>query len=550
MLNYLNFHKKYKRVNYSMPIFVHDILSKSVQNTPNNTALVLKSTQLSYQSLHEQIKQVAAGFSALEIERYDRVGIYLPKTFATVTSIFACSEIGAVFVPVNPALKAAQVQHIINDCDIKILVTNKGRISSLLPILPTLPSLRYIIVTDATTAEEIINDRTIYSWDTFLSKSSNVIRSCPKTASDIAAILYTSGSTGKPKGVVLSHENIVLGAKSVSTYLHNDANDKILAVLPLSFDYGLSQITTSLLVGATCVLLDYFLPNDVIKAIEQNEITGLAAVPPLWSQLCKLKWPAKASNSIRYFTNSGGALSATSLAQLRVLMPQALPYLMYGLTEAFRSTYLEPSEIDNRKGSMGKAIPNAEILIVRKDGTECDVNEVGELVHKGPLVSLGYWNDLEKTEERFKPAPLQPNGIVTTELAVWSGDSVKKDDSGYLYFVSRLDEMIKTSGYRVSPMEVEEILYQHPAISEAVSFGVKHNELGQAIMAIVSTNGHHNDDEDFMVTEKSILKHCQKLLANFMVPKKIIVQTELPHNANGKLDRSKLHQQYQTYFME
>jgi acyl-CoA ligase (AMP-forming) (exosortase A-associated) len=362
----------------------------------------------------------------------------------------------------------------------------------------------------------------------------------------MAAIFYTSGSTGKPKGVVLSHNNIVLGAKSVAEYLQNTDKDKILAVLPLSFDYGFSQLTTGFLVGAECVLLDYLLANDVVKAVIKHKITGLAAVPPLWSQLCKLNWPENAGDSIRYFTNSGGALSTTNLTHLRTLMPSASPYLMYGLTEAFRSTYLSPSEVDNRVGSMGKAIPNAEVLVVRKDGSECAVNEPGELVHKGPLVSLGYWNAKEKTAERFKPAPNQPKGIITPELAVFSGDSVKRDEDGFLYFVARADEMMKTSGYRISPMEIEEVLYQHDQITEAATIGVKHDDLGQAILAIVCSNS----QGDLSLVERAVLKHCQKQLANYMVPKKIIVLAELPHNANGKIDRHKLTQEYTNFFSD
>ncbi len=527
--------------------FVHELIKSGATNTPTKNALMFKSQQLTYQALAEQIDTIAASYQALNINRHDRIGVYLHKTLETVTSLFACSKAGAVFVPVNPVLKVAQVQHIVNDCDIKLLITNKGRLGSLQATLTTFTSLEHIIVIDGKEVDPYqIEHVTVFNWQAFIQLESQQSTQGPLTGNDMAAILYTSGSTGKPKGVVLSHQNIVLGAESVATYLENTADDVILAVLALSFDYGLSQITTSFLVGASCVLLDYFLPIEVIKTIDKFKVTGLAAVPPLWSQLCNLNWPENVGQHIRYFTNSGGALSTTNLAQLRELMPNAAPYLMYGLTEAFRSTYLPPSEVDKRVGSMGKAIPNAEVLVVRKDGSECEPHEAGELVHKGPLVSLGYWNAQEKTDQRFKPAPGKPNGIILNDVAVWSGDSVKRDEDGFLYFVARQDDMMKTSGYRISPMEIEEILYQHPDVAEAASIGVPHKDLGQGILAIVCTNS----TDDYALIEKSILKHCQKELANYMVPKKIIVLADLPHNANGKIDRNQLNISYKNYFSD
>ncbi len=244
--------------------------------------------------------------------------------------------------------------------------------------------------------------------------------------------------------------------------------------MPLSFDYGMSQLTTAFHAGASVVLMNYLLARDVVRAVEQYKITGLACVPPLWIQLAGLDWPEAASKSVRYFTNSGGRMPRAILDQLRTRLPNAKPYLMYGLTEAFRSTYLPPSEVDKRPDSIGKAIPNAEVMVVRPDGTLCDPGEPGELVHRGPLVSLGYWNDKGRTAERFKPAPGQPSGIPLTEMAVWSGDTVMRDEEGFLYFVGRRDEMIKTSGYRVSPNEVEEVIFASGQVRVAAAVGVEH----------------------------------------------------------------------------
>lgn len=530
-----------------MATYIHQLIEHSARKFPNSIALKLKSQSLNYYDLSKHLIQTAQGLTNCGLQRHDRVGIYLHKTFETVYSIFGSSAAGGVFVPINPVLKARQVEHIMNDCNVKILITNKGRLKSLMSVMSHFKDLSHVVIIDGQLDEEYdCGNIKIISWDALIKNRATEIQTIPKTGQDMAAILYTSGSTGKPKGVVLSHSNLVKGAVSVSSYLENTKEDNILAVLPLSFDYGLSQLTTSFHVGATCVLLDYLLPNDVIKAIDKFDITGLAAVPPLWSQLCALKWPDNIGKQVRYFTNSGGSLTTSNLNRLRLLMPQAKPYLMYGLTEAFRSTYLPPEQVDFRPTSMGKAIPNAEVMVVRPDGKECDIDEPGELVHRGPLVSLGYWNALEKTKERFKPAPGKPNGIVLEELAVWSGDTVKKDAEGYLYFVSRSDEMIKTSGYRVSPMEIEEVLYQHDSISVAAALGVKHEQLGQAILVIASCN----ESEEADAAALSILKHCQKELANYMVPKKVIILDSLPHNANGKLDRARLHLTYNEYFLD
>ena len=305
----------------------------------------------------------------------------------------------------------------------------------------------------------------------------------------------------------------------------------------------MNQLTTSFLVGGCCVLMNYLLPRDVINLAGAEAITGLAAVPPLWIQLAQLEWPAAAKQSLRYFTNSGGAMPTATLAKLRQALPNTKPYLMYGLTEAFRSTYLPPDEVDRRPDSMGKAIPNAEILVVREDGSPCAPNEPGELVHRGVLVSLGYWNDPQKTAERFKPAPGRDPALPLTELAVWSGDTVRMDAEGFLYFVGRRDEMIKTSGYRVSPTEIEEVLYASKLVGEAVAIGIKHPVLGEAI-AVIATPA-----DGVAVTPELLKSECQKQLPAFMVPAHIeITPRGLPRNPNGKIDRKELALQRQHLF--
>ena len=529
---------------------IHQLILQKSDTTQDRTALTVKDKSYSYSAMQSLVKQCASGLSTLGLNRFERVGIYLPKTLENITALFATSAIGGVFVPINPVLKPIQVQHIINDCNVKVLFTNWARYQSLLPVIDSLTDLQTVVITDKKDLTESTNTISIICWSALMNQEIDRfdnVSACQSTSSDMAAIFYTSGSTGKPKGVVLSHGNILTGAISVSTYLKNTPTDKILAVLPLSFDYGFSQITSAFYVNAEVILLDYFLPNDVIKAVKKHQVTGLAGVPPLWSQLAKLNWQDNAS-SIRYFTNSGGALNQVLLSELRSIMVNAEPYLMYGLTEAFRSTYLSPELIDSKPTSMGKAIPNAEVIVIRKDGSECDINETGELVHIGPLVSLGYWNDPVKTQTRFKPSPTKPNGIIPEQLAVYSGDMVKRDADGDLYFIGRNDEMIKSSGYRISPVEVEECLYQFDGVHEAVVIGVPHQDLGQAILAIIALKSVDTNSVKVNVIEKEIGTHCQKSMANFMQPAQIILLDKLPKNSNGKLDRALLAKRYYSQF--
>lgn len=375
----------------------------------------------------------------------------------------------------------------------------------------------------------------VLSWSEVAERASHAAR--PPTGgvdTDVAAILYTSGSTGAPKGVVLSHRNLVVGAESVSTYLNNTAEDRILAVLPLSFDAGLSQFTTGFCVGAHVVLADYLLAGDVVRMCAEHGITGLVGVPSLWVQLAAQTWPPEAVAGMRYFANTGGRLPRVTLRRLQAIFPTAAPYLMYGLTEAFRSTYLDPREVDRRPDSIGKAIPDAEILVVREDGGLCHPGEPGELVHRGPLVALGYWNDAARTTERFRPPPNRPVELCTPELAVWSGDVVVRDEEGFLYFVGRRDDMIKTSGYRVSPQEIEEVTYETGLVRDAVALGVEDGALGHRIVLVVTPCEPAGFDAG------AVTARLRQELPVYMVPAEVVVRSVLPRSPNGKFDRSLL----------
>lgn len=528
-----------------MSELLFDLPLRSADRTPGARALVFKDSILDYETLGRAVNDFAAmAVGRLGIGKLERIAVYLPKLPQTVVTMFGTARAGCTFVPINPLLKPAQVGHILRDCGVRALITSGERAATLTDELRSSPELRHLVLLEEKLAEQPEGTRyTQHRWQDVMAhpEPSNAHRVID---SDMVSIFYTSGSTGRPKGVVLSHKNMVTGAHSVASYLGNTADDRLLAVLPFSFDYGFSQLSTAFHVGASVTLMDYLFARDILNILVRERITGLAGVPPLWSQLADLRWPETITDHLRYITNSGGAMPAATLQKLRDALPRSKVFLMYGLTEAFRSTYLPPDEIDRRPGSMGKAIPNAEIMVVRPDGSACDPDEPGELVHRGSLVSLGYWNDPQKTAERFKPTPGQDGGLVLQELAVWSGDTVKRDRDGFLYFIGRRDEMIKTSGYRVSPSEVEEVAFSSGLVADAAAIGVPHPTLGQAVVLVAApSEGRAADDAP-------LLDALRRELPAFMVPTRIEWRTSLPRNPNGKYDRSRLSAELKELFVQ
>ncbi len=520
-----------------MATLIHEVILDTAQRTPDAPALSWQGEAHSYGALAQSVRDCAGALLTLGLQRGARVAVYLEKRPENVSAMFGAAAAGGVFVPVNPLLKPEQVAYILADCNVHVLVTSRERLAQLGPALAACPDLQTVLLTGEAAPEGSLGAVRLLSWRAALD-GAGLGAPLPHRVidTDMAAILYTSGSTGRPKGVVLSHRNMLAGAASVAGYLGNTPEDRILCVLPLSFDYGLSQLTTAFLSGACAVLMNYLLLRDIVEAVEQEAITGLAAVPPLWVQLSQLSWPL--STPLRYITNSGGVMQRSTLDKLRLALPRAQVFLMYGLTEAFRSTYLAPEQLERRPDSIGLAIPNAEVLVLRPDGSVCAPDEPGELVHRGALVALGYWTDAARTAERFKPLPPQASGLVLPELAVWSGDTVRRDVDGYLYFVGRSDDMIKTSGYRVSPAEVEEVVYASGLVGEAVALGVPHAVLGQAIALLVTPL------PGVELLRDQVLLACRARLPAYMVPLWIDIREEaLPRNPNGKIDRPLLAQE-------
>ncbi|GAA1822110.1 acyl-CoA ligase (AMP-forming), exosortase A system-associated [Microlunatus capsulatus] len=513
---------------------LHHLLEQAAHRRPDAPCLTHRTRTATYADVWSAVQRVAAGLQGLGLQRGDRVAVFVDKRVETVVALFATSAAGGVVVPVNHVLKAAQATYILGNCGVRVLVTTRERLALVREALDDLPALEQVVLVDESADQDDLRPGrgfAVHLWADLQGADAPLVPP-PAVDVDVAAIFYTSGSTGRPKGVVLSHRNLLVGAESVSSYLANTADDVILSALPLSFDAGFSQVTTAFAVGAHVVLHNHLVAADIVKLVAAHRVTGLTGVPPLWLQVVSAAWPEGAGASLRYFANTGGRMPKSTLERLRALFPAAQPFLMYGLTEAFRSTYLDPAEVDRRPDSIGKAIPNAEILVVRPDGTRCGPGEEGELVHRGALVGLGYWDDPVKTAERFKPVPGEAAAWRTPEVAVWSGDHVVADEEGFLYFVGRTDDMIKTSGYRVSPTEVEEVAYDTGLVRDAVALGVEDERLGQRIVLVATPV---NGDE---LRPDQLVAAFRKQLPLYMVPSTVLVREELPRSPNGKYDRS------------
>ena len=492
-----------------MPERVQDLLF-GARDGPG-PAVVDGQRSVSREELAAHVRGVASRLREAGAGPGDRVAIFLEKSLESVVAQWAAWTAGAIAVPIHESLRSRQVEHILRDSEAALLVSTARKLSRLDE------AARGVCRTFDLTLDPGMED---------------ALPDGP-AGSDGAAILYTSGSTGRPKGILLSHDNLLAGTRIVASYLGIRAEDRLLSVLPFSFDYGLNQLTTAAGAGATLVLQRSHFPGDICRTLSEQAITGMAAVPPLWIQLMQPGSPLLEADlpALRYITNSGGVFPVEVLRRYREHLPHVQVFLMYGLSEAFRSSYLPPEEVDRRPTSMGRAIPETTLYVVDDEGRECEPGVPGELVHAGPTVALGYWRNPEATAAVFRPDPVDPGA---TQPVVYSGDLVQWDEDGFLTFVGRRDQMLKCSGFRVSPEEVEEIVQRSELTREVVAAGEPDPVAGTVIVLHVVPVSAEAFQED------ALRDFCRREMPSYMIPKRIEVHESLPRTSSGKLDRKSL----------
>jgi long-chain acyl-CoA synthetase len=524
-------------------------LEQSALRWPRRTALVCGDRRVSYAELEAASNRLAHGLVALGIERGDRVAIHLENSVEAVVSIFGVLKAGAVFMSINPTVKAEKLRYLLDNSRAAALVLPGRKLAAIVPALVGGVSdgdggathLRTLILTGTPQGDSPIfaaresgqspARKTLVAFDELLARHAADTRPPAKRAIDVdlAALVYTSGSTGNPKGVMLTHLNMVSAATSIATYLENTPEDVILSVLPLSFSYGLYQVLTAARAGG-CIVLErsFAYPHAVLARLVAERATGLPLVPTMSAILLQMDLARYDLSSLRYTSSAGATLPVGHVAQLRRLMPHVRIYSMYGLTECTRASYLPPEQVDVRPGSVGRGMPNVEAYIVDERGRRAGPGEVGELVVRGSNVMRGYWDAPEDTDRRLRPGP------IPGEKVLYTGDLFRADEEGYLYFVARGDDIIKSRGEKVAPKEVENVLHVLPGVAEAAVFGVDDEVLGQAVRAVVVLK------PGCELARQDVLRHCAAHLEDFAVPQSVEFRTSLPKGPNGKIDKRAL----------
>ena len=499
----------------------HELFADNLPANADKVCLVDPGRQVTYGEAAREVERIAGWLAGQGLQGGERVVVHVRKSIEEVIAMLAVARLGGVVVNVNHQWTAEQLRYVIEDSGATLMIGEARPVRALAKAgFPT--TLRRGLVVGAAPAED--------GFDSVDRLPAASPRPLQVLDTQLAMIIYTSGSTGKPKGVMLSHRNIVAGARSVARYLRLAADDRLLSVLPYSFDYGFNQLSTMLLLGGTVVHQPVPMAAEVLKMAQAQSVTGIAAVPPLWGQIVRLLQDAPvALPALRRVTNSGGKIPSAVLEAMPGVFPGAEIFLMYGLTEAFRSTYLDPARFQQKMGSIGQAIPGAEIYVIRAGEGIAKPGEQGELVHRGPLVSQGYWGKPELTAERIRPCP-ELASLIGDEPVVFSGDLVRVDEDGDLWFVGRNDALIKTSGFRLSPDEVEDLVHRSGLVSDVVAFGMDDDELGQVVhVAIVPLAGYSED---------ALMRHCRTTMPSYMVPRRLHPWADgMPRTASGKLAR-------------
>jgi acyl-CoA synthetase (AMP-forming)/AMP-acid ligase II len=503
---------------------LHETLLESAERVPEREALVAGS-RLTYGGLLDRSLRLARGLQELGVRRGDRVAVYMDNSAGCAAAIYGTLLAGGVFVVVNPQTKQDKLLYVLDDCEATVLLTEGSLTRTAVAAAADAESVRAVIADAAPDGVEAA-----LAFDELVEDSEPAPRSAGTIPLDLAALIYTSGSTGFPKGVMMTHQSMVFAAGSISEYLRLGADERILGVLPLAFDYGLYQLLMGVRMGGTLVLERSFaFPAQILKRLEEEEITVFPGVPTVYATLISMRrnmefeFPA-----VRRVTNTAAALPATFHGELGRIFPNALIFAMYGLTECKRVSYLEPELLRRKPTSVGRAIPGTETMVLREDLTPVEPGETGVLYVRGPHVMVGYWRKPEQTAEMIVDGPLPGERMLCAQ------DRFTIDDEGFLYFVGRTDDIIKTRGEKVSPIEVENILFDVDGVKEAAVVGVPDDVLGEAIRAFVVL------DEGAALTEQDVIAACRTRLENFMVPRDVVFLDELPTTATGKVRRKSL----------
>ncbi|OGC94644.1 MAG: AMP-dependent synthetase [candidate division Zixibacteria bacterium RBG_16_53_22] len=511
------------------PTLLHQFLTQTAKKFPDKTAIIAEGKRLTYRSLDTSSSMLARSLRRMGILRHDRVVVFLDNSPESVISLYGILKAGSAFVILNASMKAKKLAYILRDSGASALITHGNKAEVVAEAVRELPVKPRIVWVGSRASDLAVRGIESVAWDEAITAGGPDWHPPRCIDQDLAALIYTSGSTGEPKGVVSSHMNMVSAARSIIQYIGNTSDDIIVDVLPLSFDYGLYQVIMSVIFGGTVALESFFFPVQVLQCIEKERVTGLPLVPTVAAFLLKMKNLEKYDlRSLRYMTNTGAALPVEHIRKLRSLFPTVKVFSMFGLTECKRVCYLPPEEIDRRPASVGKAIPNCEVFILDENCREVAPGEIGELVIRGSNVMRGYWNAPDLTAQAYRA------GRIQGEMWLYSGDFFRMDEEGFLYFLGRKDDMIKSKGERISPKEVENVLSEIPGVAEAAVIGVPDDILGQAIKAfIVRAPGSR-------LTEKDVLKACVESMETFMVPKYVEFVADLPKSAHGKIDKSAL----------
>ena len=511
---------------------LHDYLIQSARRLPDKEALVCGDLRLTYRTLDQRSDALAHTLATLGVVRGDRVVVFGDNTVETVVSFWGVLKANAIISIVNPLTKADKLAYLLNDCRARVLISDAHLARIFAGAALKSPHLEALVISGsldgAAQEERMIGLPKVVPWTEAIAHGARPARTCIDV--DLAAIIYTSGSTGEPKGVMLTHRNMLTACASISEYLEVAEDEVILGVLPLAFDYGMYQMIMAFRAGARLVLERSFaFPPQVLKKVVSEKVTGFPGVPTIFAVMGGMSSLDQYDfSAIRYATNTAAALPVKAITMLRGLFPSARIYSMYGLTECKRCTYLPPKDIDRKPESVGVAIPNTELWLVDEEDRKLGANQVGQLVIRGATVMKGYWEKPDATAKKLRPGPLPG------EQVLYTGDLCRLDDEGYLYFVGRMDDIIKSRGEKVAPKEVEAAVVNIPGVREVAVIGVPDDVLGQAVKAFVVL------DPGVELDTKAIQRACQATLESFMVPKHVEIVGELPKTSTGKIKKTDL----------